>query len=196
MGRCILVALIGALMAGCSALTIARAPKAVPERALMRADDARNREAVMQRFGEPVETVRYASPVVARRDLYEFPAGIRYRPLYAALSLSAAVFTLGASELFVLPAAAHAARATAALRVYFSPDDSIYGAVVYRPDLGMWFLSELEADAGFASGFPCYDFPAPMRRAMASRLARQGAPELAARLSNCLRLERQQTAGQ
>lgn len=177
------------LLQGCSVLAISRAPGVTYDLAVLQRADA-SPALLEQNFGHPVETVRYRSPVIGRRDLHEYPVGIRHKILYSLLSGSAAVYTLGLSELSANSAALQAAAATDSLRAYYGADGQFYGAARYHANLNMWLPERLEAPGSFPAGFPCHDFPASSRRYLESMLRQQKREDLLAKVGNCLPLER------
>lgn len=192
MSRWLLRALVpGALLLlqGCSVLTISRAPGVTYDLAVLQRDDA-SPGVLEQHFGHPVESLRYTSAVISRRDLHEYPLGIRRKLLYSLLSGSAAVYTLGISELSANSAAVQAAAATGSLRAYYGADGRLYGVARYHRDLAMWLPEHLEAAESFRDGFPCHDFPGPSRRYLESLLRQQKRDDLLAKAGNCLALER------
>lgn len=189
----ILVALM-ALLQGCSVMTIVNAPKANHDLATLESAGA-DKEVIVENFGEPVETVSYISPIIVRRDLHEYPTGIKHKLLYSLLSGTAAVYTLGISEFAALPVATEAARATDALRVYYGPDGKVYGSASYSKKVNMWVPNYIEHEGNFRYGFPCYDFSAPSRKVISDLLVRKGRSDLADKVSNCLSLERVQATG-
>lgn len=183
-----MIMLLGAQ--GCSVVTIMNAPDV---KALKTADN--DSQQMADYFGEPVEVVTYANPVILRRDLHEYQAGIEHKVWYSLLSGSAAVYTFGISELSTLPIATEAAHATESLRVYYGHDNRVYGSASYSKKIGMWLPNFIGDDESFREGFPCNDFTMASRNVMTDRLKRAGRPDLASRIANCLSLERIQMAG-
>lgn len=177
------------LLQGCSVLTISRAPGVTYDLAVLQRRDAMP-ALLEQHFGHPVETVRYAGAIIARRDLHEYSLGIRHKVLYSLLSGSAALYTLGLSELSANSSAAQAAAATGMLRAYYGADGRLYGVARFHANLNMWLPEHLDAPASFASGFPCHDFSAASRRYLESMLRQQRREDLLAKVGSCLSLER------
>lgn len=176
------------LLQGCSVLTLSRAPGVTYDLAVLKQADAQ--PALLEHnFGHPVETIRYRPGVIARRDLHEYPVGIRRKFLYSLLSGTAAVYTLGMSEISADSAARQAAAATARLRAYYDPDGRLYGAASYHANLNMWLPDNLEEAGSFSRGFPCHDFSGPAQRYLRSLLAGRKREDLLAKIDHCLSLE-------
>lgn len=177
------------LLQGCSVLTISGAPAVTYDLAVL--GQAGAEPALLeQHFGHPVETIHYRSAAIGRRDLHEYPVGIRHKVLYSLLSGTAAVYTLGLSELSANSAAVQAAAATATLRAYYDPQGRLYGSATYHANLNMWLPDHLEAPGNFREGFPCHDFSGPAQRYLRSTLASSKREDLLAKIGQCLSLER------
>lgn len=190
-----LIIAFAGLLHGCSVLTIIKAPDAEYDLAVLKSAGI-DKQTMTNNFGDPVETITYTSPTVMRRDLHEYQVGIKHKLFYSLLSGSAAIYTLGITELSALPVAVEAAQATDSLRVYYGPDNKVYGSASYTKKTNMWLPNYIEHEENFRNGFPCYDFSSPSRKAMADYLTRKNRPDLAQKISNCLNLERVQVANQ
>ncbi len=179
---------------GCSVVTIMSAPAAKYDAKVLVADGF-DMQVMTDNFGEPVETISYVNSIILRRDLHEYQIGIKHKIFYSLLSGSAAIYTLGISELSSLPIATEAAHATDSLRVYYGADSKAYGSASYSKKIGMWLPNSIENEGSFKDGFPCHDFTAASRNVMADVLVRSGRPDLVKKITRCLSLERVQVAG-
>jgi hypothetical protein len=178
---------------GCSVITIMNAPTAKYDRSLLGATGA-DSQTIIDNFGEPVEAVSYISPVIVRRDLHEYPVGVRHKVWYSLLSASAAVYTIGLSELLLLPSITQAVDATSSVRIYYGADQKVYGSASYNKATHMWLPNFSQHAESFKDGFPCYDFSAAFRKVLVSFLERKNRPDLVEKVTNCLSLERVQAA--
>lgn len=184
---CTLLALL--LLQGCSVLTITGAPAVTYDLAVLEQTGAEP-ALLEQHFGHPVETIHYRSTAIGRRDLHEYQVGIRHKALYSLLSGTAAVYTLGLSELSANSAAVQAAAATATLRAYYDPQGRLYGSATYHSNLNMWLPDHLAAPGSFRDGFPCHDFSGPALRYLRATLASGKHDNLLAKIGQCLSLDR------
>lgn len=182
-------------MQGCSVMTIIKAPDVHYDLAVLKTAGI-EQQVIMDNFGDPVETVAYTNPTILRRDLHEYQVGIKHKIFYSLLSGSAAVYTLGITELSALPVAMDAAHATDTLRVYYGADSKVYGSASYSKETNMWLPNWIEHEENFKNGFPCFDFSSQSRKAMADALVRKSRPDLAEKIGRCLTLERTQVANQ
>lgn len=178
---------------GCSVMTIMDAPDVEYDVDVLKGAGVYG-QVMMDNFGDPVETISYRNKIIARRDLYEYQVGIKHKFLYSMLSGSAAIYTLGISELAVLPMTTEAARAVGSLRVYYDQDKKVYGSASYNKKANMWLPNFVENEGNFRNGFPCYDFSERARKVMMEYLAGRGRSDLVQKISNCLSLDRVEVA--
>lgn len=193
MKKLILMLACVSLLEGCTAMAIMDAPEAKYDLSVLK-PAAADRQVIDRNFGEPVESIHYTSTAIAKRDLHEYQVGIKHKYVYSVASGIVAIFTFGVLEEYLYPVAREAAQAKDSVRVYYGPDGKLYGSASYDKKINMWLPNYLDEEASFSNGFPCYDFTPSARKAMAGILERKNRPDLLAKLSNCLELERVQAA--